>query len=342
MPLNLRRRGQVWYISGTVRVGEKTHEVKEISTGIRSKQAADEYLARLTGQIQDELIHGPSGRAKHITFDMIGHLYIDRPEGLHPNDVWRIGELAPYIEDLSLADVQSGWLAFKSERCKGLAPATVDRFRATLQAALNYGCAQLEVDAPKIPPIRFSNKRVRWLTIKQQEKLLAAYAEHVKPIALTLCFQGCRVQEALQLDWEHVNLDREEIFFVRTKNGEPRTVRMHLRVYTALAQLWREQREPDEGHVFLNRLGQPYGDTRDYKLPGGNPIRSAHKTACRKAGISDFRPHDWRHHFASWAVMRGVDQETIKKLGGWKSLRMLERYAAVSTDHMEEAMRRLA
>ena len=155
--------------------------------------------------------------------------------------------------DLSLADVPSGWLAFKAERCKGLAPATVDRFRATLQAALNYGCAQLEVGAPKIPPIRFSNKRIRWLTINEQEALLGAYAEHVKPIALTLCFQGCRVQEALQLDWRHVDLARETIFFERTKNGEPRTVRMHQRVYAALAGLWTAQDEPKGGHVFPER-----------------------------------------------------------------------------------------
>lgn len=117
---------------------------------------------------------------------------------------------------------------------------------------------------------------------------------------------------------------------------------MHQRVYTAVHGLYQARGFPEEGHVFLNRLGQPYSDTREYKLPGGNPIRSAHYTALRRAGIKDFRPHDWRHHFASQAVMKGIDIETLKRLGGWKSLRMLERYAAVSTDHMDAAMERLA
>lgn len=40
--------------------------------------------------------------------------------------------------------------------------------------------------------------------------------------------------------------------------------------------------------------------------------------------------------------MAGVDLPTIQRLGGWASLRMVERYAAVSTEHMAEAVRRLA
>lgn len=342
MPLSIRKRGKTFHIRGTVKVGQKTREVKEFSTGLRQKQAAEEYLGRLTTEIQDELIHGRSGRARHITFKQIGMLYLERPEGLHPNDVWRIGELAEYLEELTLPDLLSGWQDFKRVRCKDLAASTVDRFRATLQAALNYGCKELEIQAPRIPSIQVSNKRIRWLTVTQQERLLAAYVDHVKPIALTLCFQGCRVQEALQLDWADVDLIRETMYFKRTKNGEPRSVRMHQRVFAAVNRLHQSRGCPEEGHVFLNRLGKPYSDTRDYKLPGGNPLRAAHKSALRRAGISDFRPHDWRHHFASQAVMKGVDIETIKRLGGWKSLRMLERYAAVSTDHMDAAMERLA
>ena len=73
--------------------------------------------------------------------------------------------------------------------------------------------------------------------------------------------------------------------------------------------------------------GQPYRDPRSHKLPGGSPIKRAHATACRRAGIVDFHVHDWRHHWASHCVMAGIDLETIRQEGGWKSLRMVERYA---------------
>ena len=131
------------------------------------------------------------------------------------------------------------------------------------------------------------------------------------------------------------------MFFARTKNGEPRTVAMHSRVKAAVEALWVSRDKPLDGHVFLNRLGQPYSDTRNYRFPGGNPLRKAHQTACGRAGISDFRIHDWRHHWASWCVMSEIDLETIKRMGGWKSLRMVERYTAVSTEHMEEAIAKI-
>ncbi len=36
--------------------------------------------------------------------------------------------------------------------------------------------------------------------------------------------------------------------------------------------------------------------------------------------------------------MSGVDFETLKRMGGWASLRMVERYAAVSDDRMAAAI----
>ncbi|MBM9403763.1 tyrosine-type recombinase/integrase [Gluconacetobacter azotocaptans] len=77
------------------------------------------------------------------------------------------------------------------------------------------------------------------------------------------------------------------------------------------------------------------------KKEGGNPITKAHQTACRRAGIVDFSPHSWRHHWASWMVMTGCDLVTLMRLGGWSSPAMVQRYAAVSADHMAEAIKRL-
>ena len=107
-------------------------------------------------------------------------------------------------------------------------------------------------------------------------------------------------------------------------------------------QLTSLQRGGPTDHVFLSARGRPYGDTRTYKLPGGNPLRKAHDTACRRAGVQNFTVHDWRHHWASWCVMSGIDLPTIQRMGGWAGLRMVERYVALSTDHMAEAIRRIA
>jgi len=39
--------------------------------------------------------------------------------------------------------------------------------------------------------------------------------------------------------------------------------------------LWNSRKQPLGVHVFLNRFGQPYADTRNDLYPGGNPIRKA-------------------------------------------------------------------
>jgi integrase len=265
--------------------------------------------------------------------------YLERPGGLPRKEVWHAGQLGDVLGDFAATDVVRGWARFTAGRCRDLAPATVNRFRTCLVAALNHSGVPVPRD---LKPIRVKNERVRYITKAQQEALLAAYAEHVRPIALVLCFQGARTQEALQLQWQHVDLGRRTLFFNRTKNGTPRTVAMHDRVLEAIAELWRDQGKPSTGHVFLNVRGQPYADTRDYSLPGGNPIRKAHATACRRAGIRDFTPHDWRHHWASWCVMSGVDLVTLKRMGGWTTLAMVDRYAALDTEHMAAAIRKLA
>lgn len=191
--------------------------------------------------------------------------------------------------------------------------------------------------------------RVRWLGVPHADRLLAEYPAHARPIFTLLRFQGCRTQEALQLQLANVDLDRRTIYFERTKNGAPRTVKMHDRVVVAVTALLALRGNPQIGHLFLNSRGRPYADTRDYKWPGGNPLRSVHDTAFAKAvkagvrpnGGDDFTIHDWRHNWASWMVMEGADIETVKRLGGWKDLRSLARYMAVSTDHMDAAIARL-
>ena len=341
--LTIRKRGRFYHCRGTIRVGKETRQVKEHSTGQDQKRAAQEYTDTLTGEIRRQILHGSSGRAGGLTFTDACALYLDRPGGLHKADVWRLGHVLDAIGDAPLNTIREAWGRFVATQCAGLKPSTVMRYRATAQAAINHLADAKEFDVARLPTLAVKSKRLRYLSGPEQERLLEAYAPHVMPIMLTLCFQGCRSQEALRLRWTNVDFARGTLHFPLTKTGEPRTVAMHARAREAIERLHVERGnvEPD-GHVFLNRFGRPYSSPNDYAIPGGNPLSRAHETACRRAGIEDFRVHDWRHHWASMCVMAGVDLETIRRMGGWKSLRMLEHYATISVEHMHEAMAKLA
>jgi site-specific recombinase XerC len=62
----------------------------------------------------------------------------------------------------------------------------------------------------------------------------------------------------------------------------------------------------------------------------------------RDASLLDgYTWHCNRHTFASRLVMAGVDLLSVQKLGGWRTLAMVQRYAHLAPSHLAEAVERL-
>lgn len=92
-------------------------------------------------------------------------------------------------------------------------------------------------------------------------------------------------------------------------------------------ELQQHPRHLHSAYVVCNVQGEPYDEVK----------RSFH-TACRKAGIEDFRCHDLRHTFASHLVMNGINLKTVQHLLGHKDIRMTLRYAHLSREHLQTAV----
>ena len=67
-------------------------------------------------------------------------------------------------------------------------------------------------------------------------------------------------------------------------------------------------------------------------------VRTSFATACKRAGITNFHPHDLRHSFASWLVMDGVPLYEVSKLLRHSSIKMTERYAHLAPDHLHQVV----
>ena len=48
-----------------------------------------------------------------------------------------------------------------------------------------------------------------------------------------------------------------------------------------------------------------------------------------------------RHTFASRHVMAGVDLLSVQRLGGWRTLSMVQRYAHLAPDHLSATVEKL-
>jgi integrase len=346
MALSYRKRGDVWHCRGTVRVGRRSFTVREFSTGCTNKGEAEAVGATEENRVRTEFINNGTVAEPSRTVTIRDRIsaYKARPGGLHPFDIQRLNALDADIGDTLLPGTREAWGGWLRDRGRGLAPSTIARWRSTLLAALGYGAHEYGVATPALLAIRGAEiERIAYLTPQQEGRLLAAYSQWAAPVMVTLCETGLRTQEALRLDWRHVDWDRGALAIEhdgrrggsRTKSGKSRRVGMRPIVCATLSAIWIKQGRPDAGSVFLNKLGKPYADTRQ---TGGNPLTSAHRTACRKAGIERFRIHDWRHHFAVWFLKRGGNLRALCQIAGWSSMRMVTRYAVFEQSDLDAIM----
>ena len=152
-----------------------------------------------------------------------------------------------------------------------------------------------------------------------------------------MLYTGARAGEALWLDWHNVDLTRSHVTFVNTKNDESRGVPLNQRALLALANLPHR-----EGEVFRRPDGLPYERPKRVEdTSAGSRIKKAFAGACKRAGIRDFSPHDCRHTWATWHYAQNRDLGALMKLGGWKTIAMVMRYAHVNVGELKHTIDRL-
>jgi len=316
-----RDRDKHWKIRGTL------HGVQyEESTGLADRAQAEIVLNARIGEINKRYVEGVVlGRPPSPTFAAAVVTYLEKG-----------GErrfLAPLLElfgETPIDRIGQREIDDAARRLlPGRAPATVNRqIYGPMSAVLKATGSSLQVARLKEP-----KGRVRWLRPDEAQSLVNACSPHLRPLVAFLFSTGARVGEALFLDWRNVDLSRAHVTFERTKNGEARGVPLTAELVAMLANL-----PTRSGAVFRRPDGRSYSDFRDEgDTSAGSRIKTAFAGACRRAGIADFHPHDCRHTWATWHYERNRDLIGLMHDGGWKSLRMVERYAHVNKDHRRGA-----
>jgi len=209
------------------------------------------------------------------------------------------------------------------ERLGTVSTGSIIRDLALIKAIINKARSEeLTNFVPNFPRLKTPKPRNRWLTVREEARLFAAAAPHLKSLIRFAVDTGGRRGELLRLDWRYVDLDQKRVAFPDTKNGEDRSVRLCKRAEQTLRDLGPK----DSGPVFT------------FQGKAIKCIKKGFDAARTRAGVEDIRFHDLRHTFASRLVQGGVLLYEVMNLTGHKSLEMVQRYAHLAPDFQTRAI----
>ena len=321
-----RRDSGYWWIDVVLPNGRRLRQ----SSGTSDRKAAEALVASLKTQAFKEAHFGV--KPKRSWQEAVVR-YLEVKKSLRSSrDVKRICRiLHPILGDKLLADIDGDviWSATACLSNRGIAPATINRYLATVRAILRMARDEWQWIAsfPKIKLLAGEVARDRWLTREEADRLIACCSPHMASIVRFALATGCRASEITGLEWSRVDLERQTAWLNRTKNGTPRGVPLNRDAVAVL--------EGEKGKH--ERFCFTYC---------GKPIRwglcnTAWPEAVKRAKLVDFRFHDLRHTWASWHRQAGTSTDELKDLGGWKSRVMVDRYAKFATENLAVAAARI-
>ncbi len=365
--LAIRQRGTYWHVRGVIKgAGKKKEHIAEHSSQCTTEGEARAYADGLEREIRARWDLNLPPPAPYVGKE-IGRAIADfctlHGGKISAGDLGRLTKLALGLSEKMLDQFsKADWERFCLDHLAGTAANTRARYQTTLRQVFR-DAGQGAKFPDDIAHGAERVERVRWLQHETAERLIDAYgyvdpengrrsakSPHARGIARTLRYQGGRSSACRQIQrplFDDKRGPNGSIFIEKSKNGLERWVPLHPRVREAWEPLLCEPRPTliidgrARDPLFLTDKRRPYRDPRK-KGDGGNPFARAHNSACKRAGVDDFTPHDWRHHWATWNVKLGMDLRTLQTLGGWLDLNQVQRYAAVDADDAAEKIARVA
>ncbi|HMO82001.1 MAG TPA: site-specific integrase [Pyrinomonadaceae bacterium] len=234
------------------------------------------------------------------------------------------------IRSIKASDIEAykqSRLVTKTNRGLPLKIATVNRELSLLRVMLNFAVQnEWLIKNPFVlakGAISTSSEieRDRVLSFEEEYRLLSVSMgprSHLRPLLICALDTAMRRGEMFKMRWSDVDLVKNEIFIpqTNTKTEDSRTVGITLRLREELLTLWEVSPKDKNALVF--------GIT--------DTVKTSWKTACRLAGIGDFRLHDCRHTATTRMIASGSPHTEVMKITGHSQIKTFLRYLSITSE----------
>ena len=225
----------------------------------------------------------------------------------------------------------------RERKADGVGNASINRSLAALRRMLTIAKRAKKIhDIPYIEFLKEPPARKGFLTVEKFDELIALLPTHLRPLVTLLYFCGTRIGEALQIEWEQVNLDGRTIRLEpeQTKTDEARVLPLPPSLIAMLDDV-----QPKSGRVF-----------------DATNLRKEWTKACAYCGLGTLtkvegRPydpiysgltlHDLRRSAVRNLVNAGVPERVAMSISGHKTRSVFDRYHIVSTEDVTAAMQKV-
>lgn len=364
--MSIFRRGEIWYASYSLPGGKRIKE----SLGTEDKRQAQELHDKRKAELWrvDRL-----GDFPDVTFEEACLRWLEEKADKKSldTDKGRIGFWLEHFEGMKIKDITEAKIyaavsRMQNRKTKEIWQQRVDAavrkgkdapafeakpvttstkakhlalMKAILRAAERDWKWLEKAPVIKIPSVR--NKRVRWLEHEEAKRLIDECPEPLKSVVKFALATGLRRSNIINLEWQQIDMQRRVAWVNPEDSKSNRAIGVALN--DTACKVLRDQIGNHHKWVFVHTRAWHRPDSS--LTPAIRKMRvddnRAWNSACKRAGIEDFRFHDLRHTWASWLIQSGVPLSVLQEMGGWESIEMVRRYAHLAPNHLTEHARQI-
>jgi integrase len=232
------------------------------------------------------------------------------------------------------------WEKYKAYRVPKAQHATINMelkiWRTFLNLAIRWGnLRENSIGKTEFLPVT-ENKNPRFYTREEAISIIDHTPAPYNDVFRFLLCTGLRRDELRFLDVENnIDLPRRRINIIEKEGFIPKTSERTIPISDDLLPFLKKRlKESPSGLIFPNHNGVVFDERKWWKILQ----KVLEKLEAKKIKIPHATIHAFRHTFASWLVMSGVDLRTVQRLLGHSDIRTTMRYSHLAEEHLDKAV----